>query len=428
MQDQPSTERAPTWPQPATESWWQQQWPSPGYAPLSTNARVDLVVIGGGVSGCAAAWAAAQRGLRVALLEARDVASGASGRNGGFLLAGLAHRPVPLAGIVGTDRAAQLHAYTTEARDRLFDAAQSIGAEDLIARTGSLRLAVDPAELDELHQEAQLLEDAGMLRLLRLDAHELPERLVGSFLGGLHFPDDGRSVPAGWVRALGAAAVDAGAVIHEHSPVEAIEDDGDGVTVRTTDGCEVRADHAIVATEAWLSGLLPELAGVVLPYRSQVLAAAAPRGDDGQARTVLRHVTWSRRGWDYAQQAADGTLVVGGERVEDVNLHRRWEESIVDDDQQWLESWIQRVLGVEPVVRMRWAGVLSQTPDGFPLIGALPGRPRVLCCGGWGGAGNVLGFAGGQLAVDAALDGGDAIPQEFRAARLASRVAARGNS
>lgn len=411
-------DRAPVAPGHARESWWQRHWPSPGFPALDTSDRCDVVVVGGGVTGCAAALRIARSGSRVLLLEARAIAAGASGRNGGFLLAGMAHRPVELAARVGEQHAATLYDMTAEGRERLYETARAIGAGDLVARTGSLRLAADADELEQLHAEATLLEAMGSVRVRRLDAHELPPRLVGHFLGGLHFPDDGRSVPAGWVRALASAAAESGAFLYEDSPVVAIDDDTDGVVVRVDAGHEVRADHVVVATEAWLSGLLPELAGLVLPYRSQVLAAAPPRDRLGQVARVLPHVTWSRRGWDYAQQTADGTLVVGGERVEDVELVRSWREEVVDDDQRWLEEWIRRVLGTDPQVLERWAGVLSQTPDGFPLLGALPGRPRVLTCGGWGGAGNVLGFVGGQLVADLAIGRDPDVPAQLRTERI----------
>lgn len=411
--------RAPVAPDPdATGSWWQSAWPSPGYGSLSRITQTDVVVVGAGVSGCSAAWHLARAGVRVVLLEARELASGASGRNGGFLLAGMAHRPVALSELVGEARAAELFAMTVEGRERLYDTAARIGVADYAVRTGSLRLAVDLGEVEDLAREAALLEAAGF-PVQRLSSTELSEPVGTQFLGGLRFPDDGRSVPAGWVRALGAAAADAGAAVHEWSPVVEIHDDADGVVVRTDVGHEVRADQAIVATEAWLSGLLPELAGVVLPYRSQVLAAAAPRHADGGTRRVLSEVTWSRRGWDYAQQTSDGTLVVGGEELEEIEHVRSWNEVVVDRDQRWLESWLRRVLEVEPHVIARWAGVLSQTVDGFPVLGPLPARPRVLACGGWGGAGNVLGFVGGGIVADLARGAADGVPPELRAARIA---------
>lgn len=407
------TSRAPIAPDPAApQSWWQQQAPSPGYAPLRGDAQSDVVIVGGGVAGCSAAWHLARAGARVTLLEARELASGASGRNGGFLLAGLEHRFSALVDLLGMTRANELLQMTVDGRERLFETAASIGAGDFAVRTGSLRLAVDQSEVEDLEREATLLEAAG-IRVERLTAAQLPGPLGAHMLGGLRFPDDGRSMPAGWVRALGAAAANAGAVVHEHSPVHSIEDDADGVVVTTADGHAVRADHVVVATESWLSGLLPELTGLVLPYRSQILAAKAPRDADGAIQRLLPHVTWSRRGWDYAQQTQDGTIVIGGEQEEDVERLRTWDEVTEPVDQAWLESWVRRVLGVEPDVVTRWAGILSQTPDGFPFVGPLHGRPRVIACGGWGGAGNVMGFVcGGQIARVARGTTSD-VPPEF---------------
>lgn len=410
---------------PATEAWWQRRHPSPGWAPLCRDERADVVVVGGGVTGCSSAWHLARAGANVRLLEARTVASGASGRNGGFLVAGLAHRPVPLAARVGSVRAAELFELTVRGRERLYEVAGAIGAGSYAMRTGSLRLAVDLEELAELDAEHMLLAAMGTVRVERLDAAQLPDGLGAHFLGGLRFPDDGRSVPAGWVHALASAAADAGVRLHERSPIVAIEDDAAGVVVRTDAGHEVRADHVVLATEAWLGGLAPELSGFVLPYRSQVLAASAPRHADGTVRRVLSHPTWSRRGWDYAQQTADGTIVAGGEELEDLDLVRCWDEQPVGADQTWIETWIRRVLQVEPDVLARWAGVLSQTADGFPLVGPLPGRPRVIACGGWGGAGNVLGFACGELVAELVRGTDDRIPVEMRSERIATAFVSR---
>lgn len=411
--------RAPLHPDlDASPSWWQLQAPSPGFGPLQRDARADVVVIGGGVSGCSTAWHLARAGANVVLLEAREIASGASGRNGGFLLAGLAHRFSSLVELLGDERAAELYAMSATGRDELYATANSIGVGEHAMRTGSLRLAVDPSEVADLDREATLLEQHGF-PVERLTRTALPDDLGAHFLGGLRFPEDGRSFPAAWVRGLSADARDAGATLHEHSPVASIDDDVDEVRVTTTNGTTVTARRVVVATESWLSGLVPELQGLVLPYRSQVLAAAPPLDERGDVRRVLPHVTWSRRGWDYAQQTIDGHVVIGGEEPEDVSRLRTWDETINDDDQAWLESWLRRVFGFTPDVVTRWAGVLSQTPDGFPYVGPLPNRPRVLACGGWGGAGNVLGFACGGLVADLLRGDANRIPAEFTPLRRA---------
>jgi glycine/D-amino acid oxidase-like deaminating enzyme len=70
-----------------TSSYWlDEEWPEP--APTRLAGRVDVAVIGGGVTGCACALALAEAGRRVRVYEARQIAGGASGRNGGFALRG----------------------------------------------------------------------------------------------------------------------------------------------------------------------------------------------------------------------------------------------------------------------------------------------------------------------------------------------------
>ncbi|MBC7643673.1 MAG: FAD-binding oxidoreductase, partial [Thermoleophilia bacterium] len=196
-----------------------------------------------------------------------------------------------------------------------------------------------------------------------------------------------------------------------------------GAHVELVNGPTVDADTVVVCTEAYLPGLLPELRGLVTPYRSQVLAA---RVGDGTTR-VLSHPTWSRRGWDYAQQTARGVVIAGGELVEDQQLYRTWVEDIDDTDQAMLEDWVNRVVSFGPgagddgtlkvEVLQRWAGVLSHSYDDMPIIGRLPRRESIVCCGGWGGAGNVLGFVGGGMVAEL-LGGTDTIPPEFSSARI----------
>src|ERR671936_2601231 len=73
---------------PTTSYWLAEARESPLSTPTTSAGEVDVVVVGGGVTGCSCALTLAERGLRVRLLEAREIAGGASGRNGGFALRG----------------------------------------------------------------------------------------------------------------------------------------------------------------------------------------------------------------------------------------------------------------------------------------------------------------------------------------------------
>src|ERR1044071_4006474 len=134
-----------------TSSYWLSEgWSAP--VARRKDGPVDVVVIGGGVTGCSCAHRLAQAGLSVQVLEAREVASGASGRNGGFALRGGAPAYDTARGQLGAELAHALWRLTERYLDRL----ESLAGE-AFRRTGSLRLAADPAERPELEAEYEAL-------------------------------------------------------------------------------------------------------------------------------------------------------------------------------------------------------------------------------------------------------------------------------
>src|SRR5439155_11774494 len=117
--------------------------------------RVDVAIVGAGVTGSSCALTLADAGLRVRVHEAREVAGGASGRNGGFALRGAA-APYDVARAELGERAASLWRLTEGALERLAGL-----AGDAFRRTGSLRLAADREEAESLRAEHEALRDDG---------------------------------------------------------------------------------------------------------------------------------------------------------------------------------------------------------------------------------------------------------------------------
>src|SRR6478609_12200042 len=120
------------------------------------EGRAEVAVIGGGVTGCSCALTLAERGVRVRLYEQREIAGGASGRNGGFALRGAAMPYDEARRELGAERARLLMTLTERALDRLEEL-----AGDAFRRVGSLRLAADDAERDALRREHDALRDDG---------------------------------------------------------------------------------------------------------------------------------------------------------------------------------------------------------------------------------------------------------------------------
>ena len=120
------------------------------------SGHVDVAIIGAGITGCSCALALARGGLRVRVHDARGIAEGASGRNGGFALRGGAARYDVARETYGADAARELWRRTEAAVDRL-----ETLAGDAFRRTGSLRLAADDEERSEIRAEYEALREDG---------------------------------------------------------------------------------------------------------------------------------------------------------------------------------------------------------------------------------------------------------------------------
>src|SRR4051794_9815236 len=374
-------------------SYWLAE-PQP--APASTADRsagpVDVAIVGGGVTGGACALRLAEAGGRVRLFEAREIAGGASGRNGGFALRGGAPAYDVARRGLGAERARAFWALTERYLDRLEQL-----AGDAFRRTGSLRLAADVAERAELETEYEALREDGFAVEWR---NELPEPLAGRFHGAIFHPPDRSLQPARWVGRLAALAVQAGAELREHERVESLE--------------ALDADQVVIATDGYTQGLVPELDAAIKPTRGQVLVT------EPLERRLFPCPHYARHGQDYWQQTEDGRLVAGGFRDKAADHEYTAEEATTPLIQDYLEQFVTQLLGEEPRIDHRWAGIFGTTADRLPLVGRVPGSDRVWVSAGYSGHGNVLGLACGELVAGAIL-GAPALELElFDPARLLS--------
>jgi len=334
----------------------------------------DVEIVGGGVTGCSCALALVRAGLRVRLFEARTVAAGASGRNGGFALRGGAMSYASAREWLGVDLAAAYWRLTETYVERL----EELGG-DAFRRTGSLRLAAAD-ELDEVRAEYDALREDGFAAEWR--AH-LPAPLDGRFAGALVHPRDGLLQPARLVRRLAAAAARAGVEIREHHHVAALE--------------TLEAPNVVVATDGYPSGLLGDLEGLIIPTRGQMVAT------EPLPEQLFPLPHYGRHGYDYWHQNDEGRLLVGGFRDADMDSEFTAVEETTPRIQGALEEFVEELLGRRPEITHRWAGVFGLVPDLMPVVGRVPGHDRLWVAGGYSGHGNVLGLMCGELAARAII-------------------------
>ena len=354
-----------------------------------TVERVDVAVIGAGITGCSCALALARGGLRVRVHDLRGIAEGASGRNGGFALRGGAARYDVARETYGADAAQELWRRTEAALDRL----ESV-AGDAFRRTGSLRLAADEEERAEILAEYEALREDGFGAEWR---DELPH-LRPQFRGAIFHPFDGALQPARFVRHYAGLAARQEVAFQQYSRVESLDD--------------LDAEQIVIATDGSGRGLLPELDDAVWPARGQVLTT------EPLQERLFECPHYARHGFDYWQQLTDGRIVLGGFRDFSILTEMTDEETTTEPIQEALDAFLVELLGRMPRVTHRWAGIFGLTQDLLPLVGAVPGRNGTWVAAGYSGHGNVLGLMCGELIASAVLGQEDPLLELFSPARL----------
>jgi gamma-glutamylputrescine oxidase len=371
-------------------SWWLLD--DPG-SPLPTVEldRVDVEIVGAGITGISASLTLAEAGLRVRVRDARRVGEGASGRNGGFALRGGAMPYDHAREWLGAERAAEYWRLTEGYLDRLAEL-----AGDALRRTGSLRLAADAEEVEEIRAELAALHEDGF------DGEWRTDLLGGRFPAAIFHPRDAAIQPARVVHRLAYRAARAGVVFVEGSRVESL--------------AELVAERVLIATDGYPSGLLGSLEGLIIPTRGQMIAT------EPIEERLFDRPHYGRHGFDYWQQTPDGRILVGGFRDFSLDSEFTADEETTPTIQGALESFVAELVGRPLRVTHRWAGIFGLVLDFLPVVGRVPDDERAWVAGGYSGHGNVLGFMCGDLVARAMLGDSHPLLATFDPARLLLRA------
>jgi len=345
--------------------------PSERY-PGNLPDRADVLVIGGGIAGTSLVHHLGKRRFSAVLLERGHLASGASGRNAGFLLAGVADCYAEAVRIFGREKAREVWHITDENHDRMLEA---IERDDVgHRRLGSATLASGDEETVRLEESAQLLRDDGF------EAHWDGTRLLN--------PRDGEVNPAAIVGAL-ARRAKRGA-IREGVDITSIQSRGEEVSVRAGE-LECRAGVVILATNAYTPQLLPQVK--IQPTRAQMLASAPV------FKAVSDMPTYSHFGYRYWRQLPSGEVLIGGWRDTAMEAELTYEAEPTDEIQEHLDGQLA-AMSANAEVTHRWAGIMGFTESGLPLVGPVDGMRNVYLCAGFNGHGMGFAFMSAKQLVD----------------------------
>ena len=368
----------------------------PASGPPTRATDLDAVVVGAGVIGLASAWRAAQRGLRVRVLERDEPGSGASGVAAGML--------APVGEATWGEEMLLEAALASHRMWPDFASELAEQGEASLIRPGALHVALDPDESAELRRRFELMESLGLEAewLTGRECRRLEPGLGLSAFAGVHAPHESGVDPGGVVAALRRACDAAGVELVSGAGVDGACWDGERLAgVVTQDGERHIADHTVLAAGAWSGcvGWLPEGAlPPVRPVKGQILTLRGPAEELVAGRIVVSERV-------YLVPRRDGRLVAGA-TVEEMGFDTRVTAGGVHELLREAYRALPDVaeLELERVV----AGLRPGTPDNAPIVGRGAVEGLVLATGHFRN-GVLLAPLTGE-AVAAILEGGEPPP------------------
>lgn len=365
---------------PRSHGLWEMTAPPPPEATaLDGNITTDVVIVGGGYTGLSAALHLAERGTKIALLEARQIGFGGAGRNVGLINGGMWTMPKELPTVLGPVYGERLLDLLGGAPLLVRELIQKHAIDCELQTNGTLHCAVGKAGLEEIEERCRQWSARGAPVKI-LDAAETAKRVgTEAYAGSLHDGRAGTLQPLAYARGLAKAAQSAGVKLFTESPVLSTERQAGNWIVKTARG-SVTAQWIVVASEAYSTGPweIVRKEQVYLPYFN---FATKPLSTD-----VLKTILPGKEGcWDTREILSSfrldkaGRLVfgsVGALRNTGLAVHRAWAI-------RSLQKLFPQIGRIE--FDAEWYGKIGMTDNALPRFHKF--APNVVGFSGYNGRG-----------------------------------------
>lgn len=360
-----------------SEIFWLEGAPHDVHASLQGAERADVVIIGGGFTGLWTAYELKKSdpSTEVVLLEAEEIAYGASGRNGGFAMTLLDMSLQHLLSSVGKEAARAAHLAVAESVTEIGLVCETEGITCNYDHAGLLVVATNPAQEKRVQRDLDAAETLGLDSIKALSGHEVRAEVDSpTYLSALFDENAATLDPARLTRGLKRVVAESGVRIYEGTPVTGLDATQRMLRVRVPRG-HVDTAQVVLATNAWAHNL-PQFKNKVVPLYSYIVLTEP-----------LDHAVWNEIGWTnrqgiedkrnylhYYRRTADGRILWGG-RDGVVYARPKIDPSHDRNDKVFkkLEATLRKTfpqLGATRITH-RWGGPIAMSPGFVPLFGSI---------------------------------------------------------
>lgn len=391
------------------QSPWQIKAPSEPIVQLRVDQSFDYVVVGGGFTGLSIAYnlACLKGSHGIALVEATEVGSGASGRNSGMIGPGIWGTYDRMEKKFGPELAHSMFAHTESAVRAAIELIQSDGLDCDLVVGKQIKVAITATHQEKLMREVDALQKAGFA-VRGLEKADLSKTIFSDrYRYGLEFPESATINPMALAIALKQRLIAMGVQIFERTPVTNIQ--------RGASQLELQTPKALLKTQQLViavNGFMPAmgiLKNRVFPISTHLLRTQPLTASQRQVMGISTQNAFidTRRIFNFFRLTPDYRLVFGGGKpvLNRANPSGRFDHTVDETAKAALCAELTEVFPnlASQQIETVWRGTMGFTIDNLPILGRAMDQ-RIFLAGAWCGHGLALSLANGKMIAQMCLD------------------------
>jgi glycine/D-amino acid oxidase-like deaminating enzyme len=369
------------------------RWPA-----LRRDVRVEVAIVGGGITGAAVAYRFAEAGISVAVVDGQRIARGSTAASTALLMQEPDQDLEALSRRYGRTRAQRTWQLSRTATRDMIATLKRLGVACNLERRDSVYYAMTARDAKRLRAEHRLRATAGV-RGAWLDGARLRQAIGFDAMAAIRTRGNAQVDPVKACLGLMRAATARGALLFERSPVNTITRTKEGVVVSTPRGA-VHANRVVIATGFATPEFKP-LHGRFRMLTTYVVATRPLTAAERRAVGLDAVMLWDMgRPYHYARWTPDRRLLLGG-GDRPLGPERLRVQALREGTSRVHAFFQERYPSLADVpLEYGWEGLFATTPDGLPYIGPHRRYPRHLFALGYGGNGMTFGFLAARLLLE----------------------------